>query len=247
MEEASKDLKVGILVIGSLLWQNHSKYDAKDNTRLNWRKRHLNESRKLHVKMPIRYGRFSSGIYTMVFSKNLNLKSFGSCYVIPLKNELIDSFEVLNKEALELAAAEGMGKQFVADWGAAIGLLFNKETLSLKERNKIKLVWSQNFRDKIIDPSSYCIEKERPCITSSGILTLPWPTCIGSKGQNLLNSYDILLASATEPTKYPTIIELADNVAMDNRRFYFKENNKNRIETAQDNRVLKKLNKKNAS
>ena len=64
-------LKGGVIIIGSLLWQDDLKLNTNDKIRYNWRNTSLNLSEKILVKLPIRYGRYSDGnIYTMVFSMN---------------------------------------------------------------------------------------------------------------------------------------------------------------------------------
>ena len=51
-------LKGGIIIIGSLFWEDHLDNEKTDNIRKNWRQQYLNDSPKL-TKVPIRYGRAS--------------------------------------------------------------------------------------------------------------------------------------------------------------------------------------------
>ena len=93
MTKKEIDLKGGVLVIGSLLWQDYLDKPG-DDIRKNWRANSLSISNKIQVKMPIRYGRFSekSQIYTMVFSNACKRKS-GTAFVLPfyLKYKVISN------------------------------------------------------------------------------------------------------------------------------------------------------------
>lgn len=87
-------LKGGVIIIGSLLWDDKNK-------RKNWRKGHLNCDEAFRVELPIRYGRYSKDRrkeYTMVFSKDCqkNKKRSGTGWIFPLKKE-IDSFDELKE------------------------------------------------------------------------------------------------------------------------------------------------------
>ena len=68
------DLKGGVLIIGSLLWQDHLD-EVGDDIRKNWRDNSLLLANKIQVKTPIRYGRFSdnSKIYTKLFISKIFL------------------------------------------------------------------------------------------------------------------------------------------------------------------------------
>ena len=77
---------MGVIIIGSLLWQQTDK-------RKKWR-RQLTISEKKNVDLPIRYGRQSSKnwqkTYTMVFSNNINhTATMGKGFVVPIKNKIM--------------------------------------------------------------------------------------------------------------------------------------------------------------
>lgn len=56
----SRPLNGGVLIIGSLLWQDDSSAQPGDQARKHWRETFLvDKSNRLHVKAPIRYGRYS--------------------------------------------------------------------------------------------------------------------------------------------------------------------------------------------
>ncbi|MGA2681849.1 MAG: hypothetical protein ABSF44_08630 [Candidatus Bathyarchaeia archaeon] len=88
-------MKGGVLVIGSLLW------DDSEN-RVRWREKNLDIESKFQVYLPIRYGRLSStrnNTYTMVFSNKCYSKNYGlgKGWIIPIAAE-IDSFDDLKKK-----------------------------------------------------------------------------------------------------------------------------------------------------
>jgi len=53
-------MKGAVLIIGSLFWQNGSTKTPWDNARKNWRDKNLKWEDKKVVRVPIRYGRYSS-------------------------------------------------------------------------------------------------------------------------------------------------------------------------------------------
>src|SRR5258705_2850708 len=88
--EKKFNLKGGVLIIGSLLWQDHLN-KLGDDIRKTWRAEHLLMDNKIMVSVPIRYGRFSdkNKIYTMVFSKKLTKKESGTGWFVPFSKPCI--------------------------------------------------------------------------------------------------------------------------------------------------------------
>jgi len=65
-------LKGGVIIVGSLIWEDHLKAEDRDNIRRNWRRVNLIDNSS-PSKVPIRYGRKSQSrddTYTMIFSKS---------------------------------------------------------------------------------------------------------------------------------------------------------------------------------
>ena len=64
------ELKGAILIIGSLLWDPDQ--GNEKGARKTWRNKRLKMEDRVHVKVPIRYGRLSGSVhnrhFTMVFS-----------------------------------------------------------------------------------------------------------------------------------------------------------------------------------
>lgn len=75
-------MNTGILVIGSLLWDNDQ--GDKINHRSDWRNERLLQEEKIHVFAPIRYGRNSGGVYTMVFQKKQSKTTNGGQHIFSL-------------------------------------------------------------------------------------------------------------------------------------------------------------------
>ena len=80
--ETGLELRIGVLVIGSLL------RDSKHH-RASWRRQRLDLDAAHLVRVPIRYGRRSTRrgcSYTMVFSSGLNGRRLGRATVVPCSN-----------------------------------------------------------------------------------------------------------------------------------------------------------------
>src|ERR1700722_16557381 len=91
-------LSVGVLIIGSLLWDPEPERTA-------WRNRRLQMANSLPVAAPIRYGRKSTSrgdTYTMVFSRGCPA---GQAVVVPCASKVSRSEDLIT-EAEYLRAAE---------------------------------------------------------------------------------------------------------------------------------------------
>src|SRR5260370_2575590 len=113
-------LQAGVLIIGSLLWDQKKK-------RPRWRTQRLNEAAAKPVAVPIRYGRFSDNrqAYTMVFSKLCYRHThLGQAVIVPFLTP-IESFDGLQQEVDFLATAEGLDGNW--EWGA-VGLLIRRSS-----------------------------------------------------------------------------------------------------------------------
>lgn len=244
MNNENINLKGGVLIIGSLLWQDHLN-EVGDDIRKTWRANHLLTEQKIMVKVPIRYGRYSakSRIYTMTFSKAVTQKKLGTAYFVPFRNENLLNTEQLHQEAIALSAAEGMNNNFVANWGAVLGVAINEQKIDKKS----KVVLTNFWRDKLSANNNFHHEtfkinkSESSCIKANGILNFKWIRPVDSRQQKSLDSYDFFMATATKPTDYPSLKTLAENVKNDKTRYYFIENYKNGITTFQDIPILNQL------
>jgi hypothetical protein len=102
-----KELRGGIILIGSLFWDDNIK--DKDNKRKEWRDTFLEMGKTKDIKFPIRYGRESGNnykTYTMVVSNSETYKqpdNLGTAKIIPLKTEIS-----VAEHIYQLALAEGI-------------------------------------------------------------------------------------------------------------------------------------------
>jgi hypothetical protein len=239
------NLKGGVLIIGSLLWQDHLNNEGND-IRKKWRDEHLLLEHKIMVRVPIRYGRLSnSGIYTMTFSNSCKGTKQGTGFFIPFKKTPLSTFEDLMNEVKETSIAEGMRGNFLNGtrniW-CCMGFLTNPKTVSIKIKKTLTTKWREKIKEQgRLDISQFKIGKEKPCIDNDGKLNLNWLSPVDQRDAERLNSYDIVIATATKPTNYPNIKELSEKVKADTQRYYFIQNYKFGITTFQDVKVLNKV------
>lgn len=66
MTDKTFNLKGGVLIIGSLLWQDYLN-KLGDDIRKTWRVKHLLVDSKIMISVPIRYGRYSDISVTSTF------------------------------------------------------------------------------------------------------------------------------------------------------------------------------------
>lgn len=220
----------GVLIIGSLLWDN------KKN-RKKWRENDLCLENQFKVYIPIRYGRYSCKrkIYTMVFSNNCYLKRYGlgTGWVLPIKTK-INLFIELKGEAKKMGEAEGFNNGFSSDWGS-VALLLNPNKIidvSIKEE------WGKFMSNKIPRPPLSVSEKFP--IDFNGFLTIRWPEEVIQ--ENNIEKYDFLIATVTNPrlinNRYPTVYKIANAMEKVNDYLYFEKNREHKITTFQDEKIL---------
>lgn len=250
MNDENIKLQVGVIIIGSLLWDDDLK--TADNLRKNWRAQSLDTQNKILVKLPIRYGRYSrGGIYTMVFSTNCEKTNrLGSGYIIPLKQNPIKHVDILISEARKMSEAEGMKNKFIGGdkeiWGS-MAILINKKKVINKLTEKIIRRWTVVLKADGggKDNSDYRVIGEKLSITKNGELQIDWPRAVRSYENALIDKYDILLSTSIKPkhqthgcNRYPSIKEISNSVKNDNTRYYFLNNFICNITTFQDSNIL---------
>lgn len=151
-------LKVGILIIGSLYWDGRGNRDS-------WRRTRLNMTAESAVNVPIRYGRLSqSGTYTMVFAPACPP---GQAKVVPCARN-VSCLKDLSTEAKWLWAAEvravpeseaGLGDSVAKSWGC-VGLLPNPDS-------KISKSFLAEWREFVARDPEYAANEAR-CINENG-------------------------------------------------------------------------------
>ncbi|WP_186758196.1 hypothetical protein [Echinicola salinicaeni] len=239
------NLKGGVLIIGSLFWQDYrdNKNDSKDKKRKEWRDKHLDMTSAKDVVVPIRYGRFSSkdgGTYTMVFDPALNRDQYGVAKVVGFKRA-ITSLDDLTAEAKELSKAEGKGTKLIKgiqdgnDAWCVCTILFHpkhkgEEIAQLKKKWLDKVKSTEDKHDKI---KGIFEAPEAYMLTATGELEIPWP-----EG---LDDLDFLLATSTKSgdengiNRIITPKKIAKYIP---NRDYVIPNIKHGIRTFQDEEVL---------
>lgn len=234
------NLKCGIIIIGSLLWDD-------DPIRQQWRKAAFGKSLKKNlVHLPIRYGRESrtrNNTYTMILSNHQSTEIGQGIIIEVAKN--IESFSDLEHQAYALAKAEGIWNEHQTPtintiW-ATIGLLINPELgkKDLRTSNSFKKKWGALYNSySYFIPKEYTIaEDEVPIIKTKGILNIKW--------QDEMNKFDLLLATVTKPVPSRPLSakEIAERMIDKRYTYYFDENKLNRILTFQDKKIEGYLNK----
>lgn len=230
-------LKGGVLIIGSLFWQDHKEQEG-DNLRKKWREENLSIADSSNVIVPIRYGRFSKeNVYTMVFDYKLPKNHFGIAKAVPFK-ETIMSLDQITQVTNGLSLIEG-GKTDAFIKGNkkpwCICTLWINPSLSDSLRNDLTNYWHEKLQENSVGYKSFA---ERPSLFSCnerGLLDISW--------QEELNNLDFLIATSTLPklrdgVKELTVPEIANHI--DNRA-YFYENRKVGITTFQDEEILEEL------
>lgn len=232
------DLEVGILIIGSLIW------DPKPHREC-WRRERLQREKAIRVLAPIRYGRISQGranTYTMVFSNALLPDKLGRAIAVPCA-EKVSTPDELVTEAQALWAAEqstaAVPGPIAASWGA-VGLLLNPNRASLDD---IRAGWTQRVTSERKWYSGFRhAANEQPAVGDDGFLTVLWPTTESGIALEL----DALLATATQPSlsggTYATseVIAAAWRRAPEHRD-YLDENRRVGITTSDDENILRYL------
>jgi hypothetical protein len=236
-------MKGGVLIIGSLLWDKHQGKHL--NARQNWRTKRLNFNKRIHVFAPIRYGRTSNGIYTMVFSKSAEINNnWGTIYFVPFKKE-IDSFNGIYNQAQYLSNAEGakdmkLVKGIDEKW-CVIGILFNPNF-----DNERKMALLNSFQQKLNEEdlndeyTKFCIPPEVSILSAQGEINIKWPKPTNPKNQEELKSFDFMIATCPKQniTTYPDAATIRAAIPNDGRDYFYK-NIANGITTFQDREIMK--------
>jgi len=223
-------LKAGILIIGSLLWDDAGRED--------WRRRRLCLESRQQVQVHTRYGRLSQSrnhTYTMVFSKS----AAPSTAVVAPCRKSIRAAEDLFEEAGHLATAEGLADK--AKWLSfgAVGILITRSSPSAAD---LLPSWSEYFRDHLngkCEATRKGAPGESPSLGEDGLLNVVWPI---NKRLGAPNDCDVLLATANAPDlnadrTYPSPRQIAQRFLDSQYITYFSQNVRHGIFTADDSAI----------
>ncbi len=240
-------IKAAILIIGSLLWDSDQGNDK--GARKKWRSARLKMEDRVHVKAPIRYGRFSGSQsnrhFTMVFSTECEEQNiFGTAFVVPFKRETIRSFKGIENQARFLSKAEGKSDEKLCkgnnDSWCTIGAILNPK-FDKKLKLKFLTFWNDLLKKDgwLKDIDKYKIGTEKSVLSEFGEIKIDWPKAIAENDQKIIDNIDIVLATCTKPNidTYPSIEDLRKDINADSRKYFFK-NIENGITTFQDREIL---------
>ena len=233
----SKSLKIGILIIGSLFWDN-----GRGDVRKDWREDRLRINEAIDVSAPIRYGRKSSSrgdTYTMVLSMKAQL---GRAKLVPCATAINDSKDLID-EAVHLWSAESqrVRNSEVSDTWGCVGLKIRDGVVCPDE---IRAQWAQVAQDKAEHFNIRYADDELPLLNNSGIVQMAWPT--KADGEPLLE-VDALLVSTNQPTltprnQYADPYDIARAwLRCPKHDHYFYKNKEYGIKTFEDDAILEEI------
>ena len=208
-------MKCGILIIGSLYWDD-------DNGRYDWRRARLDTGSSIPVAAPINYGRKSVSrgeTYTMTFRLG---EPSGRAVLVPFQRQ-VQTIDDLKAETAALWKAEapkaGLGAIGSA-WGC-VGALYR----SGEAREKLAPAWRGFFRE--------VRAKGLSVVNADGGLDIVFPETLDGSPVDM----DIVLATATKPDAVPPgAHSVADAWLGQDGGYeqYFFENVRHGIRTAHD-------------
>lgn len=243
------ELRAGVIVIGSLIW------DPSDK-RNKWRSE-LDLGKKVLVKLPIRYGRKSrqdgdrKGTYTMVFSNSTKEQSkLGQGLIVPFK-DIIASEQDLKKQALMLSYAEGISNKTISkEWGT-VSIAINP-FLDVQRKKEIGNLWDQvtnslNTLNGYQHPNinSFGDPHETKSITDTLRLNIDLESLFSqcSDLEVLLAASNTIKLDNDGTNAYPTVKRIAATIYENNYYEYFLSNRLYSIKTFEDRKISKILKK----
>lgn len=215
-------MKCGILIIGSLYWDD-------DNGRAEWRRQRLDTGSSIPVTAPIYYGRKSASrgeTYTMTFRPS---EPSGRALLVPCQRE-IETLDDLKAEtaALWKAEAPNAGPDVIGSGWGCVGALLRSGEAS----EKLAPAWRDHFREVRSEGLSV--------VNADGGLDIVWPEATDGIPADM----DIILATATKPEATPPGADsVADAWLSQDGGYerYFLENVRHGIRTAHDLEVWRHI------
>lgn len=215
-------MRIGILIVGSLLWDRRCEREA-------WRRSHLDMDHAVYVRVRNRYGRRSASrgnTFTMTLDTD---GSHGQAVVVPCR-AIQPSASALFVEAEALWQAEqpdAPPKTISASWGC-VGIRFRDEP----PPTEWSAPWAEGFRARKVSPV-------RP-VSNDGFLGIPWPEAVAG----CAIAVDVILATATKAeNKRPNPDDIADAWIDQNEGHerYFFENVRHGIRTPDDAQIWHRI------
>ena len=222
-------MRCGILIIGSLLWDD-------SNQRPAWRAARLKMDAQVPVRAPFYYGRKSGEqrghTFTMTFATG---QPSAQGIIVPSVAE-ISNIKGLIEEANALWRAEdahAKDGQTHKSWGC-VGALFNPR---IKDQ-KLAADWANHFRTVKAQGVSI--------VDDDGRLGMAWPVTLDGAPAD----FDIILATANKPeTDRPTASDVADAWIdqIGGHEKYFFENVRHGIRTPDDAEIWRRIHERSPS
>lgn len=215
-------MRGGILIIGSLLWDQRRERDE-------WRQARLRIDEAVYVKVPIGYGRRSESrgnTFTMTFVLDGPL---GQGVLVPCRATIAD-VAALVAEAEALWKAEQLGASagsIGASWGC-VGVLFRAQPVP----EDWLRAWADHFRATASPVSP---------VGEDGVLRISWPMTVAD---GTAADVDVILATATKAeSTHPVAGDVADAWLGQDRGHerYFFENVRHGIRSPEDGLVWKRI------
>jgi hypothetical protein len=231
-QTATAGLSVGILIIGSLYW---------DETcgRTKWRRKRLRAGHEWVVRAPIRYRRRSDSrknTYTMVFDQ-LSETQIGTAKVVQCQRSILTSADLIaeaewlwSAERKQVPCLSNSPERIIsAGWGC-VALLYNPQSHIPPETVE---GWAQRVAREDAARNKHLVD-------ARGLLQIPWPNLLEGTPLGL----DLLLATSTNPkprNEYPVATLVARAWLDANDASYFRRNRDSGIHTFQDEEIEQQL------
>ena len=243
------EIKGGVIIQGSLLWENEHNCipgdEQKGNARKVWREKRLNLNDSFPIPFPIRYGRCSSSrlcTYTMVMSREyLANDKIGQAIIAPFQKTFDTSaLGEITTEITELTKVEGIssgGRNFAIN-SIAIAIWINPDS---KFKADIEGYWNGLM-------NQYGYENNYTYNWSDGtLITTDYKLDFNFEVKGL----DFLLLTYMQPKhrvlslnqqqQYPTPQEIAEEIKRTGYATYFCQNRVNGIITYDDELIFKHI------
>jgi len=214
-------MRGGILIIGSLLWDNEERDE--------WRRSRLYIDKKVAVQSQIRYGRRSQSrgnTFTMTFAPG---GPAGQAMLVPCRSAIVDVASLFAEaEALWKAEQRNASPGRIGGSWGCVGVLFR----SGAEPDGWLRAWSVHFRAKASAISP---------VDENGVLRIPWSTTTLNGAPAAV---DVILATATKAeATCPSTEDIADAWLGQTNGYerYFFENVRHGIRTPEDCPIWRRI------
>lgn len=241
--------KGGIIIIGSLLWDNST-------IRTNWRKKYFNQKR-IKIKLPIRYGRNSISrmdTYTMVYSPKLNIDEYGQGIVLEFSDPItaLDDLKEISENTIRVERNKTKdewiflkkGEPFTLNWNwGVLGICINPKHKDGELYSEIISPLLDFWKGSLANfcPDKFSTKDEPRMINEHGLFEIDW--------NDQIESFDFLISTIVKPNtdtksgEYPDENLIAKKMYISNYYSYFIKNIENSIYTKDDDKILELLKK----